>query len=350
MPAAPPAADLRRRRDYARGRLTDWQRDRLEMTGELPTVGPFRLLAKVGSRTFAAADARGRAVLLKDSGAADAEELRHIARVTVRSRAFVTAGELFAADGSTWAVSPRTVGPTLAEVVAARGRWEAAEGLRLARTLAGGLAAAEGAGLIHGEVHARNVRLTPGGPVLVDGGLAPLLTPADGDRSRGGWAEVPDGPAEFSTAADLRAFAATVWGTLCGRPPFLLTPPRLGTVDAARPAVPPVRDLAPDAPGTLADLLDSLMCGVGDPPASFAEVADRLTPPRPRASPIRSAAWVVACGAAGAGILGAARVPDPVPVEGGFVAPAEPRAAASEPASPPAAPAVRRVAVPGSGR
>ena len=350
VPAAPSAADLRHRKAYARGRLTDWQRDRLDACDELPTVGPHRLLARIGPRTFAAADAAGRAVVLKDCGDADGDHLAHLARLTVRHPAFVTPREIVEEDGSLWAVSPRVAGPTLAETVAACGRWEPADAANLARTLAGGLAAAEAAGALHGEIHARNVRLTNTGPVLVDGGLAPLLDPAEGDRSRSGWAEVPDGPAEFSTAADLRAFAATVWGVLAGRPPFLLVPPRLGTVDASRPAAPPVRDLAPDTPEPLADLLNSLLCGVGEPPESFAEVVRRLTPPRPRASPVRTAAWLIACGVAGAGILGAARVPDGPSRVGAADSDAKPQAASVDAPVVPAAPPVRRVAVPESGR
>ena len=350
MPAAPPAADLRHRRDYLRGRLTDWQRDRLDAGEELPAVGPQRLLARLGPRTFAAIDGRGGAVVLKNCGDANRDHLAHLARMTVRHPAFVAPRGIIEADDSTWAVSLKVGGPTLAEIIAARGRWEPADAVTLARTLAAGLAAAEAAGVLHGEIHARNVRLTGAGPALVDGGLAPLLDSVDGDRSRGGWAELPDGPAEFSTAADLRAFAATVWGVLAGRPPFLLTPPRLGTVDASRPAVPPIRGLAPDTPEPLADLLDSLLCGGGEPPASFSEVVRRLTPPRPKASPVRSAAWLLACGVAGAGILGAASVPDGLAREATFSSDAKPRAVSAEASAAPAAPPVRRVAVPGSGR
>ena len=348
MPAAPAAADARARRDYRRGRLTDWQRDRIDAGGDLPRVGEFRPLARLGPRTLAAVDPHGRPVVLKDCGDGEVDPLEHLTGVSLRHAAVVKPSKYFLHDGVTWAVAPRVAGPTLAGAVAARGRWEPADGLRLARTLAAGLAAAEAAGLIHGGVHAGNVRLTRSGPVLVDAGLAPLLPPRDGTAGRGGWAEPTDGPPAFSTAADLRAFAATVWGVLAGRPPFLLAAPRLGTVDAARPAVPPVRDLAPDTPDRLANLLDGLLGGVGDPPASFAEVVRRLAPPRPRASPVRTGAWLIACGFAGAGILGAAGAPGPVPGE-----PPEPAEVAVPPesvAEPVAPPAVRRVAIPGLGR
>ena len=346
MTTATPAAADRVRRDYRRGRLTDWQRDRLDAGGPVPTIGPYRLLAPLGARTFAATGDRGRPVALTDCGPADSESLRRLCRVPLRHPAVLAPPEVLTADDRTWAVAPRAAGPTLAEAVAARGRWEPADAARLARTLAAGLAAAEGAGVIHGQVDARNVRLSPRGPVLVGCGTAPLLAPLDGDRRRGGWAEVTDGPPAFGTEHDLRAYAATVWGVLCGRPPFLLAPPRLGTVDAARPAVPPVRDVAPDTPDELAMVLDALLCGTGNSPASFAEVARLLTPSRPRSSPIRTAAWLAACGATGAGILGAASAPVP------DAAPAPAPSAAvrdAEPAAEPGVAAVRRVAVPGGG-
>ena len=344
-----PAAELVRLDGlHARGLISEWQRDRLDAEdADSLTVGPHRPTARLGPRTLFAAANRGPAVVLKECGEADHEHLRHLVRVTVRHPAFVKPRELIEAGDRLWLVSPHAAGPTLADRLIARGRLEPAAALRLARALAAGLAAAEAAGLLHGEIHAGNVRLAPAGPALVDGGVAPLLPPPAWDPGRGGWAAAPTGPAAYDTATDLSAFGATLWGALAGRPPFLLAPPRFGTVHAHRPPLPPVADLAPETLSVLAELVDSLT-GHAEPPGSFAEVADRLKPPRVRSSPVRSAAWLVACGAAGAGILGAASV-DPVPPRRSS-APAKPQAAITvEPSVAPDSspvPRVRRVAVP----
>ncbi|QDT17246.1 serine/threonine-protein kinase [Alienimonas californiensis] len=351
---------------HAAGALTDYQVAALiEGRDAELRVGEFVVAGSLGARTRTAVGAAGPAVL-KRCGVRT-EALDHLGRVAVPHAAIVVPHAVTGGAGEgqwVWTLSAPAAGGTLAARLSARGRFTGEEALALARTLAGGLAAAEAAGLIHGEIHAKNVRLGPAGPVLVDCGLAPLLPPRTagdgaGDVSRGGWAEPTDGPPTFGTDEDLRAFAALLWGALTGRPPFLLAPRRFGTVGLGGPPLPPVGDLAPDAPAPLVDLIDRLLGHLSadarwdGPPASFAEVVERLRPVRPAFSPVRTAGWATACGFALAGIVGAASVPDPAASPSGPAdAPApivttEP-AESTAPPSPEidAVPPVRRVAVP----
>ena len=345
---------------HAAGDLTDAQLAALaDGRDDDLRIGPHRVRGSLGPRTLSAGGPAGP-VTLKDCGPAkdeaNGEHLARLAAVPPPHPSIRLPNAVIVHDGRRWAVSERTDAPTLADRLAARGRFAPDAGLNLARRLAAGLAAAEAAGVIHGEIHARNVRLSDRGPVLVDAGLAPLLPARTGDPGRGGWAETPDGPPAFGTAEDLAAFGATVWGALTGRPPFLLAARRFGTVGRDAPPLPPVADLAPDTSQVLADLLDALT-GHAEPVGSFAEVADRLKPPRVKTSPVRSAAWAVACGVVGAGIVGAASAPDPGPVPGEVeevVTHAKPQAASAteRTSSGPVVrrtPRRRRVAVPGVG-
>ena len=157
---------------------------------------------------------------------------------------------------------------------------------------------------------------------------------------------------------------------LAGRPPFLLAARQFGTVGADAPRLPRIADLAPDTPASLAELLDALTGHRPDAaPGSFEELAGRLRHTRPPLSPVRTGGWAIACGAALAGIVGAASLPDPVaspvasPSPATAVAPLSAQAnQTSAPARPTkpfgdagadsseAIPRVRRVAVPVFGR
>ena len=340
---------------HAAGDLTEYQLAALAAGRDKSLrIGPFSATGAPGFRTRTAMGTAGPAAL-KACGPRT-EHLEHLCRVDPGRPAIVAPRALVEDGAQCWVRSRLVGGPTLAARVAARGRFEPAEALRLARTLAGGLAAAEAAGLIHGEIHAHNVRLSPAGPALVDCGVAPLLPPRSAETTRGGWAEPVAGPPSFGTEADLRAFAMTLWGALAGRPPFLLAPRRFGTVGVDGPDLPPIAEVAPETPAALAELIDALVGHRPDAaPASFAEVVERLKPTRAPVSPVRSGAWAIACGFALAGIVGAGGLEVEEPVR----LPAKPQAVAEEVVSEPIAqpappavpvPAVRRVAVPQMGR
>ncbi|MEM9700883.1 MAG: hypothetical protein AAF907_00400 [Planctomycetota bacterium] len=345
----PPSDSLWLDRLHAAGELTDYQAAALSAGRDAELrVGPYLIAETLGPRTRLAFGPAGASVLVACGECSEA--LSQVCRTAVSHPAVQAPEEVIASDAGCWVRSLHVGGPTLAERLAARGRMEGEEAWRLARRLAVGLASAEAAGLIHGEIHAANVRLPPAGAVLVNCGVAPLLPPRSGDTGRGGWVEPPSGPPTFGTDADLAAFGALLWGALAGRPPFLFAPRRFGTVDARELPLGPIGDLAPDTPEPLANLVDALNGHRPERrPASFAEVAAALRPAKKPISPLRTAGWAVACGAVLAGFVGAAAGPAE---QGETAASAPKRPAATE--SPVVieevleqpAPAVRRVAVP----
>jgi serine/threonine-protein kinase len=89
-------------------------------------------------------------------------------------------------DGRPWLAMEWIDGPTLVELVRARGRLELAEALAVLEQLGGALAAAHDAGVFHRDVTLGNVLVAPGPSLdlrLIDFGVAKLL---DDDDGRGG--------------------------------------------------------------------------------------------------------------------------------------------------------------------
>ena len=82
-------------------------------------------------------------------------------------------------DGTPALVLELVEGPTLADRIAA-GRVPIEEAIRIARQIAGALAAAHEHGIIHRDLKPANIKLTPSGAVKVlDFGLAKLTGPAE---------------------------------------------------------------------------------------------------------------------------------------------------------------------------
>lgn len=181
-------------------------------------------------------------------------------------------------------------GRTLREVLAA-GPLPAATAVRLAAEIAGGLAAAHAAGLVHRDLKAENVMVTPAGHAkILDFGLARSLAPgapgsdiesltATGallgtfhamspEQARGG---------EVDARSDLFSLGALLDEMLTGRPPFRGANPleSLQRVISWQP--PDVATLRPDLPAGLAELTGRLLAKrPEDRPRSASEVARRL--------------------------------------------------------------------------
>ena len=144
-------------------------------------------------------------------------------------------------------------GATLAEMLKG-GALEPAAALRLAREIASGLDAAHAAGIVHRDLKAENVIVTPAGQgKILDFGLAKPLAPLAGDPSLtaagfvvGTWRSMSPEQArgaEVDERSDLFSFGVLLYEMLTGQSPFRgsaaleiltrvmsLTPPRVDTV------------------------------------------------------------------------------------------------------------------------
>jgi serine/threonine protein kinase/tetratricopeptide (TPR) repeat protein len=144
-------------------------------------------------------------------------------------------------------------GSTLAETLKG-GPLEPATAVRLAQEIASGLAAAHAAGIVHRDLKAENVIVTPAGQAkILDFGLAKPLAPLAGDPSLtaagfvvGTWRSMSPEQArgaEVDERSDLFSFGVLLYEMLTGQSPFRgsgaleiltrvmsLTPPRVDTV------------------------------------------------------------------------------------------------------------------------
>lgn len=209
---------------------------RLASAHRTRVAGPYRLLEPIGAggfgEVFRAWDTRlARFVAVKLIPAPAVVEARRLARVRHPNVVTVHGVE---AVGDRVAIAMELVeGRTLADLVATEGPLAVAEAVRVGLALARALAAVHAAGLVHGDVSARNVLCEgarvvvadfglsrPIGSTLAGGGTQPYLAP---ERLVGGPPTV---------ASDLWAAAALLFHLLTGR--F----PRDGPLTALRPGLP----------------------------------------------------------------------------------------------------------------
>ncbi|MFD3686945.1 serine/threonine protein kinase [Nocardiopsis sp. NPDC058631] len=202
------------------------------LVGDDPAeVGGHRLIGRLGDddvgTVHAAVSPGGDPVALKVAHARWAEAAGADREVALlrggRGVCLVGAEDGGSLHGRPWSATPYVPGPDLARHVHGTGPLAGAVLLVLAAGTAEALASVHAAGVPHGDVRPGNVIVTPGGPRLVDHGIARLLDDGDAPTTAGGpgwlaperYAGERPGPASdvFSWAC-LVAFAAT------GRPPF----------------------------------------------------------------------------------------------------------------------------------
>ncbi len=197
-------------------------------------------------------------------------------------------------------------GCSLEDYLRKKGRPTVAQVLKVGRETAAGLAAAHKIGLIHRDIKPANLWLeAPGGRIKVlDFGLA---RPVNGDNEVTKSGEILGTPAYMSPEqarglkldhrTDLYSLGAVLYRLCTGSPPFQGTNTMamlmaLGTEDPA-----PVRDISPEVPEPLAELIHQLLAK--DPmarPRSAEEVVKRIRaiaeggrgPARPDRLPLRS--------------------------------------------------------------
>ena len=242
------------------------------MTGsELPPengecIGPYRIIRILGrggmGEVFLARDDRlKRSVAIK--------KIRHDGEMTptLRQRllreaqavaglshpAIVHVYDLLEGTDDDCIIMEYVQGATLAETLKG-GPLEPATAVRLAREIASGLDAAHTAGIVHRDLKAENVIVTPAGQAkILDFGLAKPLAPLAGDPSLTGagfvvgtWRSMSPEQArgaEVDERSDLFSFGVLLYEMLTGQSPFRgasameiltrvmsLTPPRVDTV------------------------------------------------------------------------------------------------------------------------
>jgi len=147
-------------------------------------LGPYRLRAVIGDggmgRVYLGTSPGGRAVAVKVIGAGLANQPNYRERFAREARAAMSVSGLYTAsvvDADTTGERPYIAteyvpAPSLADAVKTAGPLPAATVTALAGGLAEALVAIHRAGLVHRDVKPHNILLAPGGPVVIDFGIA----------------------------------------------------------------------------------------------------------------------------------------------------------------------------------
>ena len=187
-------------------------------------------------------------------------------------------------DGRPYIVMEHVDGETFADLLARRGRLPPDEARELAAQAASGLAHAHEAGLVHRDVKPQNLILRRDGTVkIVDFGIARAAetTITQTGTVLGTAAYLAPEQAlgkKVTAAADVYSLGAVLYELLTGRPPFEFESLADLAAQQARMEITPVRELAPDVPPELEDVV--MRCLARNPayrPASAGELARLLS-------------------------------------------------------------------------
>ncbi|GAB2862090.1 hypothetical protein GCM10022221_72400 [Actinocorallia aurea] len=190
-------------------------------------VGGYRLLGRLGEGgqgvVYLGEGADGEKVAVKVLHGGAAGDFRREVAAARRVAPFCTARILEAGDD--FVVSEFIEGPSLRQAVEGGGPLGGSDLYRLAVGTATALAAIHDAGVVHRDFKPGNVLLGPGGPRVIDFGIA-----RSADATVSVTASIIGTPAymapeQFATravtaAADVFAWAATIAYAATGRPPF----------------------------------------------------------------------------------------------------------------------------------
>ncbi|MEO3876087.1 FHA domain-containing serine/threonine-protein kinase [Nonomuraea sp. B12E4] len=206
-------------------------------TGEPRRIGPYEVLGCLGAggqgTVYLAQGEAGRVAIkvIHAQGAADPKARKRFEdEVAIASRVprAYTAMIIDAAidRDQPYIVSEYVEGPSLQELVDRQGPLSGAPLERLATYMATALAAIHGAGVIHRDLKPANVIIGPDGPRVVDFGVARALeataaiTTTVGTPGYLAPEQVAGVDLEVGPAADVHAWAGTVYFAATGRVPF----------------------------------------------------------------------------------------------------------------------------------
>ena len=270
-------------------------------------VGAYRLQARLGAGgmgvVYLAAAQDGRLVALKvlrPEMAGDAEFRKRFSREVTALHRVQGVCTVRVIDADTTADRPYLVteyaeGPSLAEYVESRGPMDPQMLYGLATGLAEALTAIHAAGIVHRDLKPSNVLLTPGGPKVIDFGIAQVLeatavTRAGMTVGSAGYMAPEQIMGRAGTAADLFSWAVTIAYAASGQPPFgtgasevilyriLHEAPDIAAVpDSLRPQVTAALSKDPHDRPAAAELLSQLTRTAVAPAAG----AGPTIPPRP---------------------------------------------------------------------
>ena len=272
------------------------------------------------------------------------------------------------ADGPTrYIVMEYVEGRDLSEILREEGPLEPARAARIAEQIAGTLAAAHAAGIVHRDIKPGNVMITgshpPGPPAspdasreqvkVLDFGIARTADAVTLTQTASVLGTAPYMSPEQATGqpadarSDIYSLGCVLYEMLTGKPPFMADVPAAVLHQHVRvPAKPPSR-LAPDTPPALdALVLQMLAKAPKDRPQTAAEVRDRLaayeTPTEPTRPITAATSPLPAAEAFAAAAAAAAEAPQIATVPQAASRPPEPVAPAPEPVTP-----ARRMPPPG---
>ena len=174
-------------------------------------------------------------------------------------------------DQVRWFSMPYIEGKTLRELLARRGAPPYPEAIRLLREMALALSYAHARGVVHRDIKPENVLLNDGIAMISDFGVAKALDDASDAAIRTGRRlttvstvlGTPNymSPEQIGSAhvvdhrADLYAFGCVAYELLTGAPPFARTSLRATLAAQVADAPVPIRQLRPDLPPSVADMV-----------------------------------------------------------------------------------------------
>ncbi|TML56129.1 MAG: serine/threonine protein kinase [Actinobacteria bacterium] len=164
--------------------------------------------------------------------------------------------------GRPYIVMEHVDGESLADALASRGRLASDEARALALQAANGLAHAHGAGLVHRDIKPQNLLLGSDGTLkIVDFGIAraaeaTALTQAGTVLGTAAYLSPEQALGEdVGPAADVYSVGAVLYELLTGKPPFEFESLADLAAKQGRMEVTPVRELAPEVPQELEDVV-----------------------------------------------------------------------------------------------